>query len=351
MDKIVIGNKCISSTSPVFIIAEGGVNHNGSIDLAKKLVDEAKIAGVDCIKFQTYKTENIITKNAPKANYQLKVTDPQETQFEMLKKLELSLDEYRDLLEYCKASEILFLSTPYNNEDIDFLDDLGVEAFKVASGQLVEHSFIRHMARKMKPMILSTGMSFMADIDEAVRVIQSENNDKIILLQCTTNYPSLEEEANLLAIKAIQHATGCLVGYSDHTLNNICILGSVALGAKVIEKHFTLDKNLPGPDHGCSANPLELKNLVHEIRLMEKALGSPIKAPSIHETKNIKGMRRSLTARISIKKGQTITENLIGVKRPATGIEPKLFDKIIGQKAAVDIEQDTVLQMGMIEWQ
>ena len=347
---IKINGFIINDYSRAYIIAEAGVNHNGDITLAKRLVDEAVKTGVDCVKFQTFKAENLVTKKAPKANYQLQVTDPSESQFDMLKKLELTLPEYKELIQYCEAKRITFLSTPYNKEDIDFLDELNVPAFKVASGQLVELPFLRHMARKGKPMIISTGMSYMSDVDEAVRAIRAEGNDQIILLQCTTNYPSLEEEANLQSMNAMKASTGCIVGYSDHTLNNICMLGSIALGAKVIEKHFTLDKKMDGPDHSCSADPAEFTQLVKEIRIMESALGNGIKIPGIHESKNIQGMRRSLASKVDIRKGEIITEDKIAIKRPATGLEPKFIDQIIGKTAKRDILGDEILQMNMIEW-
>jgi N-acetylneuraminate synthase/N,N'-diacetyllegionaminate synthase len=347
---IKIDNFTISEDSPVFIIAEAGVNHNGDLDLAIKLIDEAANCGIDCIKFQTFKADRLVTKSAPKANYQLQVTDPDESQMEMLKKLELNFSDYKKLIDHCKLKGLIFMSTPYNIEDIDFLDELDVPAFKVASGQLVELPFLRYMAKKGRPIILSTGMGYLSDVDEAVRAIRTEGNDQIIILQCTTNYPSYEEDANLHAMVSIKDATGCIVGYSDHTLNEVCNLGAVALGARVIEKHFTLDKSMPGPDHSCSADVEEFKKLVRNIRLMEAALGSGIKIPCAREQKNKEGMRRSLVARVPIKKGEIITEEKLTVKRPATGVEPKFLDKVIGNTASVDIAQDEILKMNMIKW-
>ena len=350
MKDIKIENITISNNEKCFIIVEAGVNHNGSIEIAKKLVDEAVNIGADCIKFQTYKTENLVTKKAPKANYQLKVTDEKESQFEMLKKLELTLEEYKDLISYCSERNILFLSTPYNIGDIDFLNSLGVSAFKVASGQIVEKPFLEYLAKQGKPIIASTGMAYLSEIDEAVRVFRDNGNEDFVILQCTTNYPSLESDSNLKAMISMRDAFNCLVGYSDHTVSDVAILGSVALGAKIIEKHFTLDKNMEGPDHSCSADPEEMAELISKIRLLESALGTGVKTPCESEIKNTQGMRRSLVFNRDIKEGETLKQEDIGVKRPATGIHPNLIDQFVGKVVTRDISLDDQVSFGDVKW-
>ena len=348
--EIKISEKCVSDSKPVFIIAEAGVNHNGSIELAKKLVYEAKKSGADCVKFQTFKASRVVTKSADKALYQLKVTDPDESQIEMLRKLELSSEAHKELIDYCQELDIVFLSTPYNEEDVDFLDDLGVTAFKLASISCIETSFLRYVAKKNKPVILSTGMASLADVDLAVSVFREVGNNNLILLQCTTNYPSQPEDANLLAIKTMKESFKLLVGYSDHMQNDIGCVISVAMGACVIEKHFTLDKTLPGPDHSCSATPSEFSALVRDIRVAENIIGDGIKIPSPVEVINAAGMRRSLVAKKAIKKGQIFTSENVTLKRPASGISPQYYDQVIEKIASQDIDIDMVLQMSDIEW-
>lgn len=333
-----------------YIIAEAGVNHNGDIKLAKKLVLKAKEIGVDCIKFQTFKTENLIIPNAPKADYQLRTTNPRDSQFKMLKDLELSYSDFINLYEFCKKIEIDFISTPYNFEDVDFLNDLGVNCFKIASGQLTELPFIEYIAKKDKEIILSTGMSTLSEIRESIELIKNHSNQKVSALQCTTNYPTKIEEANLNCIKTIRDACGVDVGYSDHVIGNYACFSAVALGATIIEKHFTLDKNLPGPDHSCSANPSDLKELVNGIRDIEKSLGSKIKKPNLSETKNISGMKRSLVAKLEIKKGEIFNEHNLTFKRPKKGLDVNFFSKIIGKKANVDIKENEFIEMNKIQW-
>lgn len=333
-----------------YIIAEAGVNHNGNIDIAIELINKAKEAGVDCIKFQTFKAEQIVTQKSPKANYQLLVTDSKESQYQMLKKLELRMEDYPVLLSHCKKLGIDFMSTPYNFEDVDFLDLLNVDCFKIASGQLTEIPFLQFAARKKKRMIISTGMANLSDVFLAVQAIRNEGNDDIIVLQCTTNYPSKIEDANLLAMLAIKDACKVRVGYSDHVENNYACLASVALGAEVVEKHFTLDKNMEGPDHSCSLEPNELKELVVGIRNIELALGSGLKIPSIAETANAAGMKRSIVAISNIKKGDVIQKNDLGFKRPANGLPPNMLIEVVGKEALVDINKDEPIQMNSIKW-
>lgn len=332
-----------------YIIAEAGVNHNGDIEIAKKLISKAKEIGVDCIKFQTFKTENLITPNAPKAEYQLKTTNPEDSQFNMLKSLELSYLDFSLLFNYCKKQKIDFISTPYNFEDVDFLNELGVEYFKIASGQLTELPFIEHVAKKNKKIILSTGMSGLHEIYEAVQLIKQQSNSQVSVLQCTTNYPSGIEEANLNCIKTIRDACNVEVGYSDHVLGNYACFGAVALGATIIEKHFTLDKKSDGPDHLCSADPSDFKDLVAGIRAIEKSLGSKIKEISPSEAKNVLGMKRSLVAKTEIKKGDYFNKNNVTFKRPKNGLDINYYPLIIGKKSKVDIVENELIELNKIE--
>lgn len=341
---ITIGNTSIGENYPCFIIAEAGVNHNGDLDLAKQLIIAAKQAGADCVKFQTFKAENIVLEIAPKADYQLHTTDPEESQFDMLKKLEMDFDNFAEMMRCCEENEILFLSTPYNKADVDLLDNLGVKAFKLASMHLVEPHFLQYVARKGKPLILSTGMSTMADIDEALRAIRETGNDQIITLQCTTNYPSKLEDANLLAMQSFMDVFGCEVGYSDHTQGNTACVVATGLGARVIEKHFTLDRSLPGPDQSSSSTPAEFTELVKVIREAEMVRGTSYKEPSPIEVTNARGMRRSIVAERIIPVGTIITEEMLAFKRPATGIPVKNIDLILGKRARNDIPENSQLK-------
>lgn len=336
--------------SKVYIIAEAGVNHNGDIDIALKLIDAAKNAGADCVKFQTFKAEQIVTQHSPKAKYQLEVTDQKESQFEMLKKLELKTDDYKILLQRCKDKKIDFLSTPYNKEDVDFLVSLGVDGFKIASGQLTELPFLRYSASKGKKMIISTGMATMADVFNAVEAIRSVGNDNIVVLQCTTNYPSRIEDTNLLAMISMKDACKVRVGYSDHVENNYACLAAVALGAEIIEKHFTLDKNMEGPDHSSSLTKAEFEVLVNGIRNIERCLGSGLKIPSSREVENTYGMKRSLVVIKDVEKGSVISEELIGFKRPSNGLPVNYLDGIIGKTFAKAMKKDESIQYSSILW-
>lgn len=333
-----------------YIIAEAGVNHNGDVNIARMLIEKAKGSGADCVKFQTFKASQIVTKTSPKAKYQLEVTDSSESQYTMLKKLELDFDEYEGLVNYSKELGIDFLSTPYNLEDISFLERLGVTTFKVASGQLTELPFLRALARTNKTIILSTGMATMSDVFDAVETIRNEGNDDIIVLQCTTNYPSDIKDSNILAMQSIKEACGVRVGYSDHVENNYACFASVALGAEVVEKHFTLDKNMEGPDHTCSLTPVEFRELVEGIRNIELALGSKIKKPAPVEIENSKGMKRGLVIVKEINKGDVLTEEHIGFKRPLTGIPINMLDSLIGKQVSKQMFVDQVIDYNCIIW-
>ena len=348
LERLRIGKKSIGIGKPVFIIAEAGVNHNGDIDLARQLVLEAKKCGADCIKFQTFRAERVVSKDAPKADYQMKTTDPGESQIEMLKRCELKPEFHKELMKLCERKDIIFLSTPYNIEDVDFLDGLGVQAFKLASIHAAEPYFARYVAEKCKPVILSTGMATLGEVDKAVRSIRESGNEDLVLLQCTTNYPSRIEDANLRAMLTMGSAFGVPVGYSDHTQHDAVCIAAVALGAKVIEKHFTLDKTLSGPDQSSSAEPDEFARLVSDIRNVEKTLGSARKEPCEIEKENAVGMRRSIVARCDISKGSVITEEMLTFKRPSAGLSPKYMDYIVGKKTAENIYMDEFITLKMI---
>jgi len=335
------------SMEKTIIIAEAGVNHNGSFDLAKKLVETASNAGADYVKFQTFKTESNITKVAKKAEYQIANTnDKVETQFEMVKKLELSFDEFLKLKLYCDELEIGFLSTGFDFESVDFLDSLGMDFFKIPSGEITNKPLIKHIASKKRPIILSTGMSNMNEIKVALEILTRNGSKKaqITVLHCNTEYPTPYRDINLKAMNSIGNIYGVNIGYSDHSLGIEVPIAAVALGAKVIEKHFTLDKNLDGPDHICSLSPDELKRMVSSIRNIEEALsGNGEKIPSESEKKNIEIARKSVHINTSIFQGETIKKEHIICLRPGDGISPMNINKVIGLKAKKDLKPFTKL--------
>lgn len=333
----------------VFIIAEAGVNHNGSLEMALQLVDKAVEIGADCVKFQTFKAEQIVTATSPKASYQLEVTDRQESQFEMLKKLELDRDAFKTIKDYCDKKGIRFLSTPYNPEDADLLNSIGVDGFKIASGQLVETPFLEYVAKFGRQMIISTGMATMDEVREAVQAIRAAGNDDIIVLQCNTDYPSKISDTNIRAMLTMRDELKVRVGYSDHVPNNYACYAAVALGAEVIEKHFTLDNHLPGPDHSSSLEPEAFRELIDGVRNIEQCLGSGVKVPSEAEKRNTFGMRRSLVARTDLKKGTVLTAADLGFKRPANGLSPKFLPKVIGRALLQDIKKDEALTEASVD--
>lgn len=345
---IRIGNKYIDPGQPVFIIAEAGVNHNGSLKMAKKMVDAAKSSGADAVKFQTFKTENLVTVNAPKASYQ-KITVSAKSQFEMLKSLELSESNFVELFNYCKKKKIIFLSTPFDPESAEFLYKLGVPLFKISSGELTNTPLLIQIARYKKPIILSTGMSTLREVEEAVKAIYSTGNKKLILLHCTSNYPAKFQDVNLKAIETLRKVFKVSVGYSDHTEGIHVSIAAIAIGACVIEKHFTLDKNLQGPDHKSSLEPEELHEMVKNIRVLEKAMGSGVKVPAKSENEVKKISRKSVVASKDIEKGVRLTENMLVLKRPGIGIEPKYLNKIIGKRLRFNVEKDCVFTRDLIQ--
>ncbi len=346
--KVRVADKWIDGGA-VFTIAEAGVNHNGSLVTAKRLVDAAVVAGADAVKFQTFKAENVVLKTAPKARYQKEITDATETQYEMLKKLELTEQEFAELMDYCKQKDILFMSTPHDQESIDTLDGLGINVFKVGSGDITNLPYLRHMARKGKPLILSTGMSTLGEVEEAVNTIVSAGNEDLVLLHCVSNYPARVEDCNLRAMRTLETAFNLPVGFSDHTLGIQIALAAVAMGAKVIEKHFTLDKNMPGPDHKASLEPEELKTMVWGIRQIEQVFGNGIKKPAESEQDARLVSRKSIVISVDITKGEVITEKHLAIKRPGTGIKPKYYDYLLGRKVCRDIKADTLLSWKDIE--
>jgi N,N'-diacetyllegionaminate synthase len=331
----------------VFIIAEAGVNHNGSLELAKKLVDAAADAGADAVKFQTFKANNLVSKSAHKAEYQKQTTAADETQHAMLAKLELDDAAHRAIIEHCKRRQILFLSTPFEIESADMLEGLGMPIYKIPSGEITNLPYLRHISRLGKEIILSTGMSDLQEVENALRVLESEGTprSKITVLHATTEYPCPIEDVNLKAMLTIQKAFGVKVGYSDHTNGIEVPIAAVALGACVIEKHFTLDCTMDGPDHKASLEPGELKAMVSAIRNIEQALGDGLKRPSPSELKNIPIARKSLVAICDINKGDLFSEKNLGTKRPGHGISPMRWDEVIGKRACRDFLLDELIEL------
>lgn len=331
----------------VFIIAEAGVNHNGNIDNAKKLIDAAVEAGADAVKFQTFKAERIISRYAPKAEYQKETTDAGETQLEMVKNLELSEAEHDELVRYCSMKGITFLSSPFDLESVDLLINLGLETFKIPSGEINNLPYLRKISKQNRRIIISTGMANLGEIEDALDILIEEGTkkDNITVLHCNTEYPTPYEDVNLRAMLTIKEAFNIDVGYSDHTLGIEVPIAAVALGASVIEKHFTLDKNMEGPDHRASLEPDELEVMVRAIRNIESAMGSGIKKPSLSEAKNKSVVRKSIVAATSIKKGDLFTESNLATKRPGIGISPMRWESVIGRTAKRDFREDEVIEI------
>ncbi|QEZ88271.1 N-acetylneuraminate synthase family protein, putative legionaminic acid synthase LegI [Aliarcobacter cibarius] len=329
----------------VFIIAEAGVNHNGSIELAKKLIDVAVESGVDAVKFQTFKTENLVSKNAQKADYQKETTNKEESQFDMIKKLELDINTHKELISYCKSKNIMFLSTPFDHDSIELLHDLGLEIFKIPSGEITNLPYLRHIGKLGKKVILSTGMADIGEIEDALDILIEAGTKKenIIVLHANTMYPTPMEDVNLKAMITIGNTFDIAFGYSDHTLGIEIPTAAVALGASCIEKHFTLDKNMEGPDHKASLESDELKAMVKAIRNIELALGSSIKKPSKSEIPNMQIARKSIVVKTQIRKGEILTQDNITIKRPGNGINPMRWDEIIGTVASKDYIEDELI--------
>ena len=329
----------------IFIIAEAGVNHNGDIQTAKELIDVAAAAEADAVKFQTFKADTLVCRQAPKAAYQMETTSAEESQFDILKKLELTPDMHRELIDYCHEKNIMFLSTPFDLDSLHYLVDCGLAVIKIPSGEITNYPLIREAGRSGKRIILSSGMSTIDEVREAVAVLKENGSTDITVLHCNTEYPTPFSDVNLRAMQTIKEETGVSVGYSDHTPGIEAAVAAAALGATVIEKHFTLDRNMKGPDHKASLEPNELTEMVRAVRHIEQALGDGEKKPSASEKKNMAVARKSLVAKCLIKGGEMFTEENLTAKRPGTGLSPMLWNQVIGQKAKRDFAADEMIEL------
>ena len=334
-------------SEPTLVIAEAGVNHNGSLEMAFELIDAASDAGADVVKFQTFKAEKLVTQYASKADYQLETTGSKETQFEMIKKLELSYDMHLKLISRCKEKGIRFSSTGFDSSSVDVLIELGVDFLKVPSGEITNLPYLRYVGTKGLPIILSTGMCTMKEIAIALEILEKAGSIKhgITVLHCNTEYPTPMEDVNLRAMLSMENELDVKVGYSDHTLGIEVPIAAVVLGATVIEKHFTLDRTMEGPDHAASLEPDELKQMVSSIRNVEKAMGDGLKMPSKSERDNIRVVRKSIVASKNIKAGEKFTEENLAVKRPGTGISPLKWDEILGLESKKDFQADELISI------
>jgi N,N'-diacetyllegionaminate synthase len=345
MKPIAIGQRQIGEGSPCFVIAEAGVNHNGYLDLALRLVDAAADAGADAVKFQTFKAAKLISMNAPKADYQKDTTGTAEHQLEMVRRLEMTEEMTRAVAAHAASRGIIFLSTGFDEESIDLLDDIGVPAFKVGSGDLTAVALLEFIGRKRKPVILSTGMSYLEEVQSAVNVLLESGCREIALLHCVSSYPADPEAANLKVLQTLKEAFNVPVGFSDHSRQNEIAIAAVALGACIIEKHLTLDVSLPGPDHRVSLPPESFKSLVRSIRLVEASLGDGMKRPAEQE-QNVRNIaRRSIVAARTIPAGVAITREMLAFKRPGTGIPPAQWETLLSKRAVREIPFDTLITM------
>lgn len=351
MYQLKIGNKIINKNSPIFIIAEAGVNHNGSLDMGKKLIDVAVRAKADAVKFQTFIADNIIIPDGPKAKYHIETTgtDKKLSWFDLLKSQEISKKMHIKLIKYCKKKKITFLSTPYDNDSALLLNKLNIKAFKVASTDNDNYPFISFLKKFRKPIILSTAMSNFDEVEKAYKLLKSSNFKNFGIMQCTGNYPTKIENVNLNVIDVYNKKFKCPIGFSDHTQDSTSAIASVGKGVKIIEKHFTLNRKLKGPDHRMSLEPTELEKFVERIRQAEKALGTNKKFVIKSETANRRKLKKSLVSSFFIAKGQKITRNLISIKRPAYGLRPIDLASILGKKAKKNIKKNTVLKKGMFK--
>ncbi len=330
--------------SKVLIIAEAGVNHNGNIAIAKKLVDEAKRCGADIVKFQTFNPKKLASKHASMAEYQKENLGAEESQVEMLRKLALKQEEYVELARYCNEVGIKFLSTPFEIESIQFLNDLQ-DIWKIPSGEITNYPYLVEIAKTRKEVILSTGMSTMDEVDAALEVLRTNGSGKVTVLQCTTNYPTPMQDVNLKAMNTLRDHCGCPAGYSDHTKGIEVPIAAAAMGAEIIEKHFTLDRNMEGPDHKASLEPDELESMVRAIHSIESAMGDGKKEPSMSEKANIAVVRKSIIAARDIKQGEEFTPENLTTKRPGRGISPMRWNEVIGTRAICDFEEDELIRI------
>lgn len=349
-DIIKIGKKTVGFNSPVFIIAEAGVNHNGKLDLALKLIDVAATAGADAVKFQTFKAENVVLADAEMVEYQKKNLRQKKSQQTMLRELELREEFYEPIIKRCAEKNIIFFSTPHGGkQSVDFLETIGVGAYKIGSGDLTNYLLLNRVAKTKKPIILSTGMATLKEIQDSISFIRSKGNNKIVVLHCTTNYPCPLEEVNLKAMVEMIKKFSVPVGYSDHTLGNQTAIMAVTLGATLYECHFTLDKNLPGPDHAASADPRELKEKISAIREVQTIMGSKEKKPTKSELKMRKGVRKSIVFTRVMAKGTVIREDDLEAKRPANGVSPARYKEFVGKRLVCAVGVDRQLSPGDIE--
>jgi len=326
------------------------VNHNGNVDIAKQLIDAAVAASADAVKFQTFHADSVVTCTAEKAEYQKSTTSSNESQYDMIKNLELSDGIFQELSEYADRKGIIFLSTPFDEESVDLLDRIGVPAFKIPSGEITNFLLLKKIVEKKKPLILSTGMATLGEVEDAVNFLKANGGEEIILLHCTTSYPAPIHSVNLRAMETLRCAFQVPVGYSDHTEGIMIPIAAVSMGAQVVEKHFTLDRSLSGPDHLASLEPQELKAMVVAIREVEHALGNGIKGPTEEEEAIKSVARRSVVARCDIKSGDILNENNIALKRPGTGIQPQFIRYILGMRARRNIKRDEILQWDAFTW-
>ena len=331
--------------SKIFIIAEAGVNHNGNIETARKLVDVAVKAGADAVKFQTFKAEKLVCRDARKADYQLETTDRAESQFDMLKKLELTPKMHEQLMEYCQQKGIMFLSTPFDIDSMHYLISLGVDIIKLPSGEITNYPLLREAGRTGKRIIISSGMSTMNEVREAVQILKSSGSSDVTVLHCNTEYPTPYADVNLRAMLTLKEKLNVPAGYSDHTQGIEIPIAAATMGADVIEKHFTLDKNMEGPDHKASLEPDELEAMIRAIRNIENALGDGQKEPSESEKRNISIVRKSVIAKCDIEAGELFTEDNLTTKRPGTGISPMHWDQVIGQRAKRKFQADELIEL------
>jgi N-acetylneuraminate synthase len=345
---VTIAGRVIGHGRPCFVIAEAGVNHNGDRELAKRLIEVAAQAGADAIKFQTFRTEQLVSPTAPLARYQEANLGRKSNQAMMLKQLELSEEDFCMLADYARRLGLIFLSTPFDEGSADFLESLEVPAYKVPSGELTNIAFLQHLAKKGKPLIISTGMATLADVENAIESIEAVGHHEYVLLHCVSNYPAKPAEVNLRAMLTLRAAFGGPVGYSDHTEGIAIALAAVALGGCVLEKHFTLDKTLPGPDHRASASPQELSELIASIRQIEQALGDGRKRPTLSERDTMAVARKSLVAACDLPAGTVIEEKHLASRRPGTGLPPTLKHFLVGRKTKCYIEAGTLLTLDMV---
>lgn len=339
-----IGDRLIGYDRPVFIIAEAGVNHNGDVNLAKKLIDAAVFAGADAVKFQTFQASTLVSEGAKICGYQKNNIGKEESQYDMLRRLELPREHHKDLKDYCEMKGIVFLSTPFTEEDADFLEGLGIEAYKIPSGEITNLPYLEHIAKKGKPIVISTGMSSLDEVRQAKQAIELSGNNNLVFLHCTSDYPAKPRNLNLRAIRTMQTELGTLVGYSDHSEGYVADIAAVALGVCMIEKHFTLDRIMPGPDHKASLEPEEFKEMVGFIRKAEEMLGDYEKQCTPDELEVKKAVRKSIFAQNDIPVGREIAKKDLVAKRPGIGISPSELKNILGKKAKKDIKAGSIIQ-------